>query len=174
MSITAFGPGGSQTKPFIIFLPQANQPPTTDYATVDLRNNHPVLDFRDSTANEAAVFGGVLSPDYSNGGLTVDIYWLATTATSGNVKWDAEIERHQAETTDLDADSFATENTVTDTAVSPTGAVMVATITFTDGADMDSLTAGESFRIRITRDQADGADTMSGDAELLRCVVRET
>jgi hypothetical protein len=39
---------------------------------------------------------------------------------------------------------------------------------------MDSLAAGESFRLRIYRDADNGSDTMTNDAELLRIEVRET
>lgn len=173
MSITITQVSASVRKPFIAFLPTANEPPTANFATPDTRNGHPILDF-DDTSDEDAVFSAVLSPDYSGGGLTVEIYWLATSATSGDTVWNAAIERHEDDALDLDADSFAAANAVTDTAASASGEISVATITFTDGADMDSLAAGESFRLKITRDANNGSDTMSGDAELLRVVVRET
>jgi hypothetical protein len=37
---------------------------------------------------------------------------------------------------------------------------------------MDSLAAGEAFRLRVTRDAA--SDTATGDAELLAVVLRES
>lgn len=163
----------ASNKPYIVFLPQANQPPSSSYATLDLRNGHPVLDFN-ASADESAIFGAVLSPEYNGGGLTIEIYWMATSATSGDVKWNAEIESHTDDADDLDSDSFASAQTTTTTTASASGEVKKTTITFTDGAQMDSLAAGESFRLRITRDADHGDDTMSGDAELLRCVFRET
>ena len=45
-------------------------------------------------------------------------------------------------------------------------------IAFTDGVDMDSVAAGERFRIKITRDAA--SDTATGDAELTGIEIRET
>jgi hypothetical protein len=39
---------------------------------------------------------------------------------------------------------------------------------------MDSLAAGEPFRLKLARKAADGADNMTGDAEVLRVAVRET
>jgi hypothetical protein len=170
------GDGSWQIVPatFIVWTALSNQPPSTNYATLDTRNNHAVLDF-DDTTDEDAIFGGALNVRYDGGGLTVEIYWGAENATpSGNVVWNAAIERHQEDVTDLDSDSFATANAVTDAAPSASGELVKAAITFTDGADMDNLAAGESFRLKITRDANNGSDTMSDDAELYRVVMRET
>ena len=160
----------ASSKPNLTFTPQANQPPTATYATPDTRNAVPVLDF-DADADEYAIFGGVLGASYAGGGLTVEIYWTATSATTGDAVWTAEIERMN---TDLDADSFAAAQTTTSTTNGTSGIITKTTITFTDGAQMDSLAAGEAFRIRIARDANAAGDTMTGDAELHRVVVRET
>ena len=47
-------------------------------------------------------------------------------------------------------------------------------ITFTDGADMDSLAAGETCRIQVERDPTHGDDDMSGDAQLMAVLITET
>lgn len=171
-------PGGAAAagaaKPIVIFTAQANQPPASDAATGDTRNSHSVLDFVDSVTNETALFGAVLGSAYAGGGLTVEIYWMATTATVGDVVWLVAVERHEDDATDLDADNFAADNTVTTTTASASGEVRVSTITFTDGADMDSLAAGESFRLRVRRNAVAGGDDLVGDAELLRVVGRES
>lgn len=156
-----------------VFTAQSNVPPLTSFATVDLRNAHMVLDF-DDTAAESATFGGVLPRNYGGAGITATLIWLGTTATTGNVKWNAQFERHQDDTDDLDTDSFATAQTATGAAATTSGACQYTTIAFTNGAQIDSLAAGESFRLKVTRDAADGADTMTGDAELLRVELRET
>lgn len=150
-----------------------NQAPTSAFATLDVRNAHPVLDF-DADTDENAVFGLVLPRHYAGGGLTVSLYWMASSATTGDVKWDVAIERHQADTDDLDSDTFASAQTTTVTTVGTSGAVNVDTVAFTSGAQMDSLAAGESFRIKVTRDANAAGDTMSGDAEILRVEIRET
>ena len=51
------------------FSPQCNEPPSSDAATPDVRNGHPVLDFDDSS-DEAAVFTGFMPWHYSGGGIT--------------------------------------------------------------------------------------------------------
>lgn len=157
----------------VVFTPHDNEPPAANYATLDTRNNVLVLDF-DDTTDESAVFSGVLPAHYGGGGLTVTLVWMATSATTGDVVWNADIERHQDDAFDIDTDGFAGANAATATTASASGEQQYSDITFTDGADMDSLVAGESFRIKITRDANNGSDDMVGDAELLRVIIKET
>lgn len=158
----------------LTFLPQDNEPPSSNYATLDSRNSILVLDF-DATTSESAIFRGVLPAHYAGGGLTVDVFWLATSATTGDVVWGGSIERDNNGGTDLDSDSFATEQTSTAVTTSGTsGIVNKSTITFTSGANMDSLAAGEPFRFKLARKPADAGDTMAGDAELHSVHVKET
>lgn len=156
-----------------VFTPLNNEPPASNFATLDTRNSVPVLDF-DAGTDESAVFGGVLPNNYAGGGLTVTLVWMATSATTGDVVWNADIERHQDDAFDIDSDGFAGANSATGTTASASGEQQYTDITFTDGADMDSLGAGESFRLKITRDADNGSDNMAGDAELLRVIVKET
>jgi len=155
----------------IVFLPGNNTPPSSNYATLDHRGNHPVLDFDDST-DESAEFSGILPNQYGGGGVTVYLHYSMTSATSGNVDWDVSFERIGDQQLDIDSDSFATAKSVDDTTVpSTTGNVDVVSISFSDGSDMDSVAAGELFRIRVTRDASE--DTASGDAELHAVEIRE-
>ncbi|TXH13488.1 MAG: hypothetical protein E6R03_11170 [Hyphomicrobiaceae bacterium] len=147
--------------------------PSSNYATPDLRNAHPVLDF-DASTEESCYFEGVLPDTYAGGGLTVELYWMATSATSGDVKWGGSIERMHSNGDDLDSDSFASEQTDTTTTNGTSGKVTKSAITFSSGSNMDSLAAGEPFRLKVARKAADVADTMTGDAELSRIVVKET
>jgi hypothetical protein len=155
----------------LVFGPLNNNPPATNYATFDTRNSVPVLDF-DASTDEAAVFSGVLPRHYSGGGLTLTCHCAMTSATSGNVILQAAIERMN---TDEDTDSFASAQSSTATAVNGTsGIVFPVTATFTSGAQMDSLAAGEPFRLKINRDADNGSDTATGDLELVMVEVQET
>ncbi len=155
-----------------IFTASANIPPASNYASVDLRNNHLVLDF-DDTTNESAVFEGVMPRNYGGGGVTVYLHYAMTTAVSGDIDWDVAFERIGDQQLDIDSDSFAAVNSVDNTTVPATsGNVDIVSIAFTDGVDMDSVAVGEAFRLKITRDAA--SDTASGDAELLRVEIKET
>lgn len=156
----------------LIFTPHANMPPASNYATFDTRNSHLVLDFDASTA-ESAIFGAELPRHYAGGGITATYVWAGSTATSGNVVWQGAFERGDT-ATDIDADSFATANSATGAASGTSGAPTYTSIAFTSGAQMDSLAAGESFRFKVTRDAANGSDTMTGDAELIRVELKET
>lgn len=156
-----------------IFTPLDNQPPASNYATLDTRNAHAVLDY-DAATDENAVFGSVLPRHYAGGGLTITCYCMMSTATSGNVILQASVERMDT-STDLDADSFASAQSSSATAVNGTsGATFTVTITLTAGAQMDSLAAGEAFRLKIGRDADNASDTATGDLELSRVEVRET
>lgn len=158
-----------------VFTPLHNEPPATIYATLDLRNVHPVLDF-DGSADEEAVFSGVLPSGYAGGGLTVVTFWSFTSATTGSLRVQASIERIDASSLDIDADSFATANSAGGTAPGTSGQIIAVSITFTSGAQMDSLAAGELFRVKIRRDAdgTSGTDDITTDAELLGVHVKET
>lgn len=146
------------------FLPQANEPPASNFATADLRNGHPVLDF-DDTTQEAAIFSSILPRSYKGAGVTVYVHATLTSATSGTLGWDVALERIGAAQQDIDADGFASAKTITAATVPGTsGHVLVGSVAFSDGAEMDSIAAGEGYRIRIRRDVA--SDNAAGDAEL--------
>lgn len=152
----------------------AAQPTATNYATLDLRNGHAVLDF-DDTAGESTDVVGVVPTAYSDSGnQSVVLTWAATSATSGTVRWTVEVERQQpASSFDLDSEGFATAQVVETAAPAAAGRTVQSTI------DLGNLSAsllphvGESFRLRITRDAAHANDTLTGDAELLTVELRE-
>lgn len=151
-----------------------NHPPATLYAVPDVRNSHPCLDFDAATAWDAC-FEAVLPRHYSGLGLTLVLAWMAATATSGNVMWKASIERLDAGGQDLDSDGFATAQAAAAAAANAASGVLTyTTITFSAGANMDSLAIGEAFRLRVTRDAANGSDTMTGYAQLVSAELRET
>jgi hypothetical protein len=162
----AAGGGSSGTKTYAVFTPDNNQPTATAFATLDTRNSIAVLDF-DDAATESAVFVGILpeAADVSSG-LIVSLRWMATTATSGDVRWSVAWEKSN---TDLDSDSFDTATAATATADGTSGIVTVTNITCTT---IDSLAAGDLFRLRVQRVGGDGADTMTGDAELVAAEIR--
>jgi len=157
------------------FSPLHNEPPAAIYATLDSRNGHPVLDF-DGATDEEAVFSGVLPAHYAGGGLTVDTYWAFSSATSGSLRVQAAIERMDASSLDIDADSFASFQSAGGSAPGTSGQVIVVTVTLSSGANMDSLAAGEAFRLKIRRDAdgTSGTDDIATDAELVAVQIKET
>lgn len=157
----------------LIFTPFSNEPPSTNYATLDLRNLHPVLDF-DGATNESAVFSAVMPQSYgATTGVTVYIHYSMESDITNDVDWDVAFERIGDGVLDIDSDSFAAVQSVDNTTVPGTeGFVDVVSIAFTAGAQMDGVVAGELFRIKVTRDAASDASTT--DAELHAVEIRET
>jgi hypothetical protein len=99
-------------------------------------------------------------------GLKIRLHWMSTNQTSNNVVWDVSLERM---TTDLDSDSFDTIASGTAAANGTSGILTVTEITLTT---IDSVTAGDGFRLKVTRDANNGSDNMSNDAELIAVEVR--
>lgn len=156
----------------LIFTVLNNQPPTGSFAALDTRNAHPVLDY-DAGSNEDGIVGGIMPQTYSGvTGTSVFIHYSMSSAESGDIDWDAAWERIGDQQQDVDSDGFAAANSVNNTTVPGTsGLVDIVEIPFADGADMDSVQAGDSFRLKITRDAA--SDTAAGDAELHKVEIRE-
>lgn len=156
--------------------------PGSNPATPDVRaggstpaESFAVYDF-DASTDEMLDFKGTLH-GYGGGGLTVTIAWAASSATSGNVVWQAAFRRIADDAEDLDAShSYSYNNGGQDVAPSASGELSYDDITFTDGADMDSLADGEDFILRLRRDadSTDATDDMTGDAELFSLVIKET
>jgi hypothetical protein len=154
------------------FDPPGSRQTATNYATIGYRNQHDTLDF-DTTTQETAFWRGVMPTNYAGGNLVVSVYWVAATATTGTIGWDATFERINAAGQDIDSDGYATAQTITAATVDATsGNVTVTSVTCTAGAaGTDSIAAGDLFRLRIRRDVAN--DTATGDAQLLAVIVKE-
>lgn len=155
-------------KTLTYFTPLNNQPPASGFATLDTRNSIAILDF-DDTTSESGMFIGILPENAAlASGVNVRIHWMATTATSGICRWGVQFEKM---TSDLDIDSF-------DATVAESGSVTnatngIPTITEIPCTGLDSLAAGDLFRILVYRDSSDAVnDTMTGDAELIAIELR--
>lgn len=146
------------------------QPPASAYATLDTRNSIAVLNFDDTSA-ESTVFVGVIpqGADFTTG-IRVTLHWMGATATSGNVIWTTAFERCN---TDLDADSFDTGVDSSAAAANATSGIITSTSIDHSGSQIDGLTAGDLFRLKITRKAADASDTMTGDAQLIAVEIRQ-
>ncbi len=151
---------------------EAGRPPATNGARWGELSDIPYYAFVDSGTSEKLRLAGWLGTNYGGGGVTVTLLLAMDTAVSGDVDIDVAFRRLNA-TADLDTKAFAAVNS-TDGTLVPTGSARVlfeVTVAFTDGADMDSVAAGEHFEIEITRDVA---DTASGDMWLIAAKIEET
>lgn len=174
----AAAPGGTGggTKTYAVFTPLQAQPPATAFATLDTRADIAVLEFDGGTTDESTTFVGIMPEAASLGsGLKVRIHWMADTATSGNVRWGIQFQRlaDDVDTAAYDTSYSAGANEVNSAAPTGTGAdgtPAVAEITLTA---IDSIVAGDAFRLKVYREASDTAnDTMAGDAQLIAVEVR--
>lgn len=111
---------------------------------------------------------------YAGGGLTFTLPWMAATATTGATRWGVAIRRIQDDAEDIDAAHTYDYNDVDDTCASLSGELSYPTVTFTDGADMDSWANGEMAIVRVRRNATHANDTMLGDAQLVGLFGEET
>lgn len=137
----------------------------------------PVLAFDASTV-EYMDYKCELSPQYQGGGLTIKLVW-ATAAASNEVAWGAALRRVEIGSDDFDTTAHTYDYNIVSgggTASATVGHWMDDVITFADGADMDSVAAGETFILRIRRNASigDGTDDNTGDAYLISVSIRET
>ena len=166
-----------------VFDPLALTPPTTIFATGDTvlgtstpAESVPVLDF-DDTTQEYIDFYGVMPEHYAGTtGITLTVYFSAAEAASDVVAWQAAFRRIADDAEDLDTTAHTyVYNEVVATAPSVIGEVAYDDITFTDGADMDSVVAGDYFILRLTRDPTPSSGTdVTGDASLHMLHMKET
>lgn len=129
--------------------------------------NFPVTSLAyDAATDEAATFKR-RAVNYGSGNLTLDILWYADTASSGDVVWGGAVAAITPDTDsqDVETDTLATENTVTDSHIGTTGQrVHRASITI---SNLDSLASNDLLFLRIRRLGSNGSDTMTGDAMML-------
>ena len=148
--------------------------PASNFATPDLRNNHPVLDF-DGSTDEEVYFEGVMPAHYGGGSIVIDLYVALSSATSGTSRWQTDFERINSAGPDLDSDSFSGSFQSAGGSASGTSGIPTAISITHTSAQIDSLAAGEPFRLKVRRDAdgTSGTDDITTDAELVRVVLRE-
>lgn len=156
-----------------VFTPRDAIFAATNPATVRIVSgaNFPVESLAFDAATAESVFFAFLAAGYGSGNLTIRIYWYADTAGSGNVVWNAELAAitPDTDTTDIEVKGLATANTVTDSHLGTVNQRLhSAVITLTN---LDSIAARDWCMLEITRDAANGSDTMTGDALVAMVVV---
>lgn len=150
--------------------------PNSSYATMDVRDvasdgTTPafplnVLDF-DTTVIEYTYFEGFLSPEYPGRGVRLCGQVLFSSATANSAVLRAAFYRIASGGDDVDsAPTFDFNSSGAIAANAASGVATDFTIDFDDGADMDSVGAGEAFVLCLQRKIDDANDTAAGDLEL--------
>lgn len=154
------------------FKPQAVEGPTSAFAPLDKTNVRPVLMF-DASSDEAAYWTDIAAQGFT-GAVTVVISYIMASATSGAVRFQAQIEAiTDGDAIDLDATtSFDTANSAGETVPGTAGHMSQLSITMTNA---DSIAAGDYFRLSINRDAdgTSGTDDAAGDCYVLLVELRD-
>ncbi len=113
---------------------------------------------------------------YQGGGVTVHLFVSFVAAVAGNSYWQVAFEKMEAGGIDIDGDSFEPFRGAAGTPAATSGYFIDVSIAFTNGSQMDSIVAGDMFRLKVRRD-ADGSagtDDITTQAELIGVYVEET
>lgn len=124
----------------------------------------------DAGATETA-FWKVSAKAYGSGNWTIDYYWYADNASSGDVLWAAQLAAitPNSDSQDIETKAFATQQTVLDTHLGTVGhRLHQCSITL---SNLDGVAVGDQCWLKISRLGGDGTDTMANDALLERVVV---
>lgn len=140
-------------------------------ALVKNGTNFPVVGLAYDAAAAENAYWLLRAVSYGSGNLTVDLDWYADTATSGVIRWGVAIAAitPDSDSQDVETKSLATAQTADDTHLGTTGqrlhriAVTVS--------NLDSLAANDDVWVKVYRDAANAADTMTGDAVLVGVTV---
>jgi hypothetical protein len=108
---------------------------------------------------------------YGSGNVTVRLRWYADTASTGAAVWGAQLSANTPNTStqDVETDTLATAATTTTTHLGTTGQREHETVVAV--SSLDALASGDTVRLRVYRDATNAADTMTGDAILVRVSV---
>lgn len=128
----------------------------------------PVFGLAFDPSNIQEAFWSFVLRRYGSGNVTLDIYWYAATASTGQVRWGAALA---AITPNTDTQDVTTKALATETAVNASHLGTVGkrlhrtTITLTN---LDSLANGDRASLRLRRIANDVTnDTMSGYAVVI-------
>ena len=151
----------------IILTSSGAIPPTTggtEKTQVDGTNHsYYVLDF-DAASDEASYWQWAMPDSYNDGTINITYYWIAA-ATTGNVVWCFQA-RGASTGEAIDA---ALSTAVCETAAAPGVANTLAATTESTAAS--NFTKGEYITFKVFRDADNAADTMTGDARLVKVKI---
>lgn len=154
--------GATVNTPFHAWAANEALMPAVDPAAPVIRNDHFLMAFSDSVI-QALIFEGVVHLEYAGASLIFNVDWAAETAVVGNVTWGVEVERLAPGGQDLDSNGFASIVNASATTTSGTSGVLSRTTWTLTQAQADGITAGDGFRVRLTRRA--GFDTLIGNAQ---------
>lgn len=162
----------------LTLLPQNSTPTATlaafqfFIAGTSTPNENFIVLLYDNSPQWYADFYVVMPQHYDGNGLTCEVVTGAS-GSSGTHRF--EIAFRLVETSvDIDATSHTYVYNGVSSSVPTQGQRVSGTILFTDGADMDSVTAGDFCVIRVTRNVDHGEDNSANNGYLYYVDIKET
>ena len=123
----------------------------------------------DATTDEHIVCSFIMPQDYVSAPV-LKVQFKMTSATSGNVIWVCQVMAvTPGDATDVDAETFAAANSVTEAVPATAGYLDEASITLTNA---DSVAAGDRVTLLLFRDADNVSDNAAGDAEFVGADLR--
>lgn len=157
------------------FLPAMNQPPSSLFARTLVSSAARInyLGYNDTT-DWKAVFPGVMPSFYAGGSVVAEIFFSMASATTGKVRFEGSFAR-MSSGQNVNSLAWSTAQAVNIASVpSSAGNILQSTITFTAGAQISSLVAGQAFLFALERKPSDTTnDTATGNAEVYAATLSE-
>lgn len=155
-------------------MPEEGQPLTTATFPSYVKNNgtnFPIAALAFDAATKETIYFKFHATNYGSGNLTLDVFWYADTASSGDIVWGAQVAAvsPDGDTQDVETKAFATANTVTDSHLGTTGQRLhQSTIAI---SNLDAIAAGDIVWLALYRDAAAAGDTLTGDALFIEALL---
>jgi hypothetical protein len=155
-----------------VFHPYAAEFPSASFPALLHVNRRPALAF-DASSDETCYWTAI-APQGLSGAITVVVTYIMASATTGAVRFQAQIEAiTDGDTVDLDTTtSFDTANSAGEGVPSTAGYASQVSITMTTS---DSLAEGDYYRLSLNRDAdgTSGTDDATGDCYVLAVELRD-
>lgn len=177
-----FGVGSSTrqvTKHVVELLPEYAQFLSTGFPQV-LRSttSFPVFSLSFDDGVDESAFWKFKTVNYTTGPITVDVYWYASTATSGSVTWESQVAAINPNVDTFDVESKVVWGTVIGTTTVHPGTAakrLIKTSWFmnSNALQLNQMAEDEIIFFRLARDAnaTNGADTLGGDARMAYCTI---
>jgi hypothetical protein len=164
---TVSSPSSAGTKTYDKFTALSNNPPLTNYATVDTLNGMAVLQFKQSPNTDIATFTGILpeGADVTNG-LSVNVHWAGMTGGTAFVTWYGSF---MGLTGGITLDAYNAEKGFSGFA-GGTGIAVIIGATFAP-SNIAGITAGLGYRFKLERRAT--LDNYNGVVNLFAVEIRK-
>lgn len=134
----------------LLYIPALNFAlPTTSEAYFSTRNSIPIVVF-DGTSSTSCLATVDMPTTYSGGECILTLHVVTESATSGNISFDVSIEKIGDRSLDLDSNNYSSTKKRYFNEIFSSGLVYTIKVPFTF-SNMGSISAGETFSIKITR-----------------------